>query len=60
MLTLTALMTIWGVISYFRIKRVSNGSFNPFNGGFIDYMGFMLSSVLLILVIVSLIIKFLP
>lgn len=60
MLTLTALMTIWGIISYFRIKKASTGSFNPFNGEFIDYMGFMFGGIFSILVIGYLIIKFLP
>jgi hypothetical protein len=60
MLTLTALMTIWGIISYFRIKKVSNGSFNPFNGGYIDFMGIILGGTMSLILIANLMIKFLP
>jgi len=61
MLTLTILMMIWFVISIIRIKKACKGiEFNPFEGTMIDFMGFILGTVITILVIITICLVFLP
>ena len=63
MITLSALCIIWGIISYCRIRKIckqSNKEFNPFYGNFIDFMGFLVGFIMLILNSVILITFYLP
>ena len=61
MKTFIALSIIWGIVSYIRIKKKSLGSeFNPFNGTFFDYLGFLLGSITIAVVILILMLSYLP
>lgn len=63
MITLSVLCIIWGIISYIRIKKANkelNKEFNPFYGNFIDFMGFLVGFIMLILTSVILITFYLP
>ena len=63
MITLSILCIIWGIISYFRIKKICDQKeeeFNIFYGSFFNYMGFLVGFAVLILTSVILIAFYLP
>jgi multisubunit Na+/H+ antiporter MnhB subunit len=61
MKTLTILIIIWGIVSYIRLKKKSEGGkFNPFNGTFFDYIGFLIGASTIISTIIILALIYLP
>jgi hypothetical protein len=63
MITIFTLFIIWGFISYLRIKRICNQKeeeFNPFEGSFIDYLGFLTGAAISIISIVTFSVRYLP
>lgn len=63
MITLSILCMIWGIISYFRIRKVckqTGKEFTPFEGSFVDYLGFVVGFATFILSIVILSNHYLP
>jgi hypothetical protein len=63
MITLSILIIIWGIISFFKIKACcleEEVSFNPFYAPFWAYMGFIFSLVLTITVSLWVCVKYLP
>ena len=63
MITFSILCIVWGIISYFRIKKVceqTDQEFDPFEGHFIDYFGFLMGSAILIVDIILLTTRYLP
>ena len=51
MITFSIFSIIWGIISYFNIRKACSknlSEFNPFEGGFINYLGFVFGIVMLI------------
>jgi hypothetical protein len=63
MITLSVLCIIWGIVSYFRIKKLCNQmnvEFNSFEGSFLDCVGFIIGLSTLILSIVTLSTHYLP
>ena len=63
MITLSILCIVWGIVSYFRIKKICKQTgveFNPFEGSFVDCLGFYMGLVILISTIIILTIRYLP
>jgi hypothetical protein len=61
MITLNIILIIWGIISYIRIKKVcGNGTFNLLEAGLLDFIGFLLGSTMLLMVIITICITHLP
>jgi hypothetical protein len=63
MITIFILFTIWGIISYLRIKKIckqKGEEFNPFEGSFIDYLGLLIGSAIFIISIVTFSVRYLP
>jgi len=63
MITLSVLCMIWGIISYFRIKKVckqTGKEFTPFESSFVDYFGFLVGFAMLVINVIILITRYLP
>jgi hypothetical protein len=63
MITLTIIVLIWCVLSYYRIHQKSkynNREFNPFDGTFLDYGGVVVGTPMLLLLFLYFITKYLP
>lgn len=63
MITLSILIIIWGIISFFKIKACclkEKISFNPFYAPLWAYMGFIFALALTIAVSLGLCVKYLP
>jgi hypothetical protein len=63
MITLSILCIILGIVSYFRIKKACEQKeihFDPFEGSFINYFGFVFGLVMFIINIIALSVRYLP
>lgn len=63
MYTLCLLIMVWFIISCIRINNVckkTNCDFNPFNGTFIDWAGFVLGGTITLIFIVTMSLIYLP
>jgi hypothetical protein len=63
MITLSILCIILGIISYFKIKKACKQKeieFDPFEGSFINYLGFVLGLAMFIIDIIAFSIYYLP
>ena len=63
MITLGIIFIVWGIISYFRIKKVckqTGKEFTPFEGSFLDYLGFLAGLAMLVVNILILAVRYLP
>lgn len=62
MITLTVILAIWCFVAYKRLEALAKkkGEFNPFNGTFFDYFGFIFGCGWLVGGFIYLVAKYLP
>lgn len=63
MITLTILLIIWSIISFYRINNIckkQNIQFNPFKGSLFDYLGILIGTIISSSFLIWAIINYLP
>jgi hypothetical protein len=63
MITLSILCIVLGIISCFKIKKACNQKeidFDPFEGSFVNYLGFVLGLAMFVMNIIALSVHYLP
>jgi hypothetical protein len=63
MITLSILIILWGIISTYRIDKIckeKNVGFNPFEGRFVDFGGYVVGLSVLVVCVIFLSVVFFP
>jgi hypothetical protein len=63
MITLSIILSIWGIISIYRLNRIAKKNdsfFNPYEGTLMDTFGFYVGVAIMVVWIFALCIKYLP
>jgi hypothetical protein len=64
MITLLIIIIIWFIISYYNLNKIrkleGKKGINPFEGSFLDYMGFILGAFVILALIIVISFKYLP
>ena len=63
MITLSIILTLWGIISIYRLHRIAKKNdsfFNPYEGTIMDTFGFYLGTAIMVCWILYMCIKYLP
>jgi hypothetical protein len=64
MITLLIIFIIWFIISYYNLNKIrkleDEKNINPFDGSFLNYMGFILGAFVILALIVIISFKYLP